>query len=38
MDVKKTKKKPELSEQLFVGNYVDVYHQGSKQFKLAYIL
>ncbi|CAD8161247.1 unnamed protein product [Paramecium octaurelia] len=38
MDMKKTKKKPELSEQLFVGNYVDVYHQGSKQFRLAYIL
>ncbi|CAD8075134.1 unnamed protein product [Paramecium sonneborni] len=38
MDIKKTKKKPELSEQLFVGNYVDVYHQGSKQYKLAYIL
>lgn len=32
------KKKPELSEQLVVGNYVDVYHKGSKTFKLAYIL
>ncbi|CAD8065465.1 unnamed protein product [Paramecium primaurelia] len=38
MDIKNTKKKPELSEQLFVGNYVDVYHQESKKFKLAYIL
>ncbi|CAD8173749.1 unnamed protein product [Paramecium pentaurelia] len=38
MDVKKSKKKPELNEQLFVGNYIDVFHQGSKQHKLAYIL
>ncbi|CAD8072236.1 unnamed protein product [Paramecium sonneborni] len=38
MDVKKSKKKPELIEQLYVGNYIDVFHQGSKQYKLAYIL
>lgn len=30
MDVKKAKKKPELQEQLFVGNYIDVYHPASK--------
>lgn len=30
MDPKKTKKKPELIEQLFVGNYIDVHHQQTK--------
>lgn len=38
MDPKKTKKKPELIEQLFIGNYIDVHHQQTKCYKLAYIL
>lgn len=38
MDNKKAKKKPELQEQLFVGNYIDVYHPQSKQYRLAFII
>lgn len=30
MEIKKTKKKPELFEQLFIGNYIDVLHQSTK--------